>query len=96
MKSRCLCLDYSERSYLSPPPEKVLFGPFEGVSEAGGDYTIIELSDVRIEKEESAVSEKDDPVKTLNSARANYEYQAVIKSLTEQADIMRIAVKDLQ
>ncbi|MCK4710867.1 MAG: peptidylprolyl isomerase, partial [Gammaproteobacteria bacterium] len=65
-----------------PVADKVVY---EGVSEAGGDYTIIELSDVRIETEESAISEKDDPVKSLNSARANYEYQAVIKSLTEQA-----------
>ncbi|MCP4078435.1 MAG: hypothetical protein GY744_19895 [Gammaproteobacteria bacterium] len=69
---------------------------FEAVAEANGDYTIIELSEVRVNTDESADKAKDDPAKTLTSATANHEYRALIKSLTKQADIMRFAVKDLQ
>lgn len=69
---------------------------FEGMTEVSGDYTIIELSDVRVETTQTNEGDEQDPAKTINSASANYEYQAVIKSLTEQAEIMRLKVKDLQ
>ncbi len=68
---------------------------YQAVSEANGDYTIIELTEVKVEQE-NADDAKADALKTLNGASANYEYQAVIKSLTEQADITRFSVKELQ
>ncbi len=67
---------------------------FQGVSETNGDYSIIELSGVRVDPE-IADSAKDEALKSLNSANANYEYQAVIKTLTDQAEITRSSVKEL-
>ncbi len=69
---------------------------YDGVSQINGDYSIIELSDVRIAASvEDKKSDEDIAVK-LNGAKANYEYQALIKTLTEKAKITRTPVKDLQ
>jgi peptidyl-prolyl cis-trans isomerase D len=72
---------------------------YEGITEVDGDYTIIELSEVRIdvlaESDEAQVSQKKE-LKSLTDATANYEYQAMIKSLAEKADIIRTPVAELQ
>ncbi len=76
-----------------PVDNKVVF---EAVAEISGDYTIIEFSAVQAGEEDAAADEKDSPIKTLTDSRANYEYQAIIRSLTGQAEIIRTSVKDLQ
>lgn len=71
---------------------------YEGIIEADGDYTLIELSEIR--SDETQASDKptqdDDASKTLSDASANFEYQALLKVLTEQADVIRIPVTELQ
>ena len=66
---------------------------FAGVTEVDGDYTIIELSDV---KSEYVDSEKAEAIKALVDTEANYEYQAVVKSLTSMADVVRTPEAELQ
>ncbi|MDJ0880986.1 MAG: SurA N-terminal domain-containing protein [Gammaproteobacteria bacterium] len=68
---------------------------FEGLSETDGDYTLIELSDVKVEVA-SEKSEGEESFKVLNDALANFEYQALIRSLTAKADISRTPVAELQ
>lgn len=81
-------------SLAKPSEDKAVY---EAVAEANGDYTIIELSNVRVTNDDTkADADKNDPVKTLTGSSANYEYQALIKSLTQQTDVLRFAVKDLQ
>jgi len=70
---------------------------FEGLSETDGDYTLIELSEVRVEPPaDNGTDKTTDTVKALNDAQTNYEYQALVKSLTAQADILRTPVTELQ
>lgn len=69
---------------------------FEGVSEVDGDYTIIEFSDLRVDKDRAAESTNNNIIKTLNDSSADYEFQALLKSLTEAADIIRTPVTELQ
>lgn len=68
---------------------------FQAISTANGDYTIIELSGVRINPE-SQDNAKDESQKSFNSARANYDYQALVKALTAEAEVTRFSVKDIQ
>ena len=68
---------------------------FEGLSETDGDYTLIELSDVKVEVA-AEKSEGEESFKVLNDALANFEYQALIRSLTAKADISRTPVAELQ
>jgi len=69
---------------------------YDGVSQVNGDYSIIELSDVRIAASAEDKKSDEDIAAKLNGAKANYEYQALIKTLTEKAKIIRTPVKDLQ
>jgi len=69
---------------------------YDGLSQTNGDYSIIELSDVRIADTDKKKKSDKDVAKKFNAAKANYEYQALIKSLTDQADIKRTPVKELQ
>ncbi|MBC8212019.1 MAG: SurA N-terminal domain-containing protein [Gammaproteobacteria bacterium] len=65
---------------------------FDGLSSNNGDYTIIELSQTRVD---AADTTGDDTAKALAGKISNYEYLAYIKTLAQQADIQRFAVKDL-
>jgi peptidyl-prolyl cis-trans isomerase D len=76
-----------------PENGKPVYG---AVSQVTGDYSILELSDVRIAKSSEDKKSDDELVTKLNGAKANYEYQALIQSLTDEADIMRTPVKELQ
>jgi len=69
---------------------------YDALSQVNGDYSVIELSDVRIAKATDDKKSVDGIATKFNSARASYEYQALIKTLTDQADIIRTAVKELQ
>ena len=68
---------------------------FEGITEVDGDYTLIELSAV-----ESATTDAEpdgqQAARQLAQALAEYDYQALTKSLTEQADVIRSSVAELQ
>jgi hypothetical protein len=70
---------------------------YEGITEVDGDYTIIELTQIKVDEptdgnKEAVASE----TKDLNEASARYEYQALVKTMTEQADITRTPVSELE
>ena len=69
---------------------------YDAVSQVTGDYSILELSDLRIAKNSEDKKSTEELAKKLNGAKANYEYQALIKTLTSQSDIIRTPVKELQ
>jgi peptidyl-prolyl cis-trans isomerase D len=68
---------------------------YQGISEAGGDYTLIELSAVE-SPEDTSTEQAQQSVSSLVSNIATYEYQAMIKALTSEADIVRTPVSELQ
>lgn len=74
------------------PGERII----EGLSEADGDYTIVELSDLKVEPAEEDGPDQDSVRKSLTDAEANYEFEALVKSLAEEADIVRTPVAELQ
>lgn len=69
---------------------------FAGITEVDGDYSIVEFSAVSTRQEEGSEVASNEIVKALTSASAEYDIQALVKSLTEQADIIRIPVTELQ
>lgn len=69
---------------------------YEGVTEVDGDYSIIEFTGVSVDAEKDPESSPEETVKALTAASADYEFQALVKSLTEQADIIRTPVTELQ
>ena len=69
---------------------------YDGLSRSNGDYSVIELSDVRIAKADKKKKSEKDLADKINKAKANYEYQALIKTLTSEAEIIRTPVKELQ
>ena len=96
--------DYVERASSSVDPEVltaafVMPKPgdkpvFEAVTEVDGDYTIIELSDVRV-KSDAADETGQEIAQALTNAAASYDYQAVIKTLTDKASVVRTPVAQL-
>lgn len=68
----------------------------EGVSETDGDYTIIEFSDVQVENQDQNQQSTEATIQALNEAGANYDLQAMIKSLAEDASVIRTPVAELQ
>lgn len=69
---------------------------FEGVTELDGDYTIIEFSGLGSSSDGARDGGEQNAIKSLTDSSANYEYQAMIKSLTERADVIRTPVEELQ
>jgi peptidyl-prolyl cis-trans isomerase D len=69
---------------------------YEGVTEVDGDYSIIEFTDVNVSSEKDPESTEEETVEALTVASADYEFQALVKLLTEQADIIRTPVTELQ
>ncbi len=68
---------------------------FEGITEVDGDYTLIELSAVTAaEPDAEAAGQQGN--RALAQAIAEYDYQALTKVLTEQADVIRNSVVELQ
>ena len=65
---------------------------FEGFSEANGDYSLIELSAVLSNDSSPAV----EVVKAFSTASAKREYQSVIKALTDQAEVVKTPIEELQ
>jgi peptidyl-prolyl cis-trans isomerase D len=77
------------RTFSMPKPEQ---GPvFEGLSVAGGNYAIIELSAVL--SNDGNVDNK--ALDELKQARAGAEYQAALKLLTNRAEVVRTSLQDL-
>jgi hypothetical protein len=78
-----------KRSFSMSKPEQ---GPvFEGLSAAGGNYTIIELSAVLSNNGNADRKALDE----LTQARAGAEYQAALKLLANRADVVRTPLQDL-
>ena len=94
-KSTQLSNDLLNAAFVMPRPENGK-PVYDAVSQVNGDYSIIELSDVRIAENKEDKKLDDDLVKKLNGAKANYEYQALIKTLAAQSEIIRTPVKELQ
>ena len=69
---------------------------YQGITEVDGDYSIVEFSEVNTKQEEDSEASSIDIVKALTNASADYDIQAFVKSLTEQADIIRTPVTELQ
>ncbi len=68
---------------------------FEGITEVDGDYTLIELSAVTAAEPDAESAGQQDS-RALAQAIAEYDYQALTKVLTEQADVIRNSVVELQ
>ena len=69
---------------------------YQGVAGVKGDYSILELSEVTVDQAAITDAERQTLAKALFTATGNYDYQAFLKTLVEQADIQRTPVKDLQ
>ena len=77
------------RTFTMPKPER---GPvFAGLSVAGSNYAIIELSAVL--SNDGDVDRK--ALDELNQARAGAEYQAALKLLADRAEVVRLPLQDL-
>jgi len=64
---------------------------FDGLSQANGEYVVLELSavlsnDANVDRE---------ALDGLTEARGGAEYQSVLKLLTSRADVFRTPVEDL-
>lgn len=66
---------------------------YEGISEPSGDYTIIELSQIEMPEVTDDPSTKMD---SLKSSRANYDYQAFIKVLIDEAEVSTTPLSELK
>ncbi len=67
---------------------------YEGITEVDGDYTLIELSAVELaETDDESAGQQG---RALAQAIAEYDYQALTQVLTEQADVIRNSVVELQ
>ncbi len=69
---------------------------YQGVAGVKGDYSILELSEVTVDQAAITDAERQTLAKALLTATGNYDYQAFLKTLVEQADIQRTPVKELQ
>ncbi len=69
---------------------------YQGVAGLKGDYSIIELDEVTVDDQALTDEEKQAMAKAMTTAVGNYDYQAFLKTLVEQADIQRTPVKELQ
>ena len=77
------------RAFSMPKPEQGMV--FEGLSQANGEYVVLELSAV-LSNDANADREALD---SLAEAQGGAEYQSVLKLLTSRADVMRTPVEDL-
>jgi peptidyl-prolyl cis-trans isomerase D len=77
------------RTFTMPKPEQGLV--FEGLSVAGSNYAIIELSAVL--SNDGDVDRK--ALDELKQARAGAEYQAALKLLADRAEVVRMPLQDL-
>ena len=69
---------------------------YQGVTGLKGDYSIIELSEVSVDQEAMTDEALKSTAQAMLTAAGNYDYQAFLKTLVEQAEIQRTPVKDLQ
>jgi len=77
------------RAFSMPTPDQGMV--FDGLSQANGDYVLLELSavlsnDANVDRE---------ALDSLVAARGSAEYQSVLKLLTSRADVTRTPVDDL-
>ena len=69
---------------------------YQGVAGVNGDYSIVELDEVSVDRAAITDAEKQKTAKAMAAAVGNYDYQAFLKTLVEQAEIQRTPVKELQ
>lgn len=77
------------RAFSMPKPDQQLV--FDGLSQANGEYVLLELSavlsnDANVDRE---------ALDSLAEAQGGAEYQSVLKLLTSRADVMRTPAEDL-
>ena len=77
------------RAFSMPKPEQGMV--FDGLSQANGEYVVLELSavlsnDANVDRE---------ALDSLAGAQGGAEYQSVLKLLTSRADVMRTPAEDL-
>ncbi len=86
--------DVLNAAFTMPHPENNAV-QFEGVSEANGNYSIVELSAIKVEESKDDKQSKQ-KIDNLIQAAADSAYRAMIKALTAKADIIRTPVAELQ
>ena len=69
---------------------------FQGVAGVNGDYSIIELDQVDVDASAITDEARQTLLKKMRAEAGNYDYQAFLKALVEQAEIQRTPVKELQ
>ncbi len=68
---------------------------YEGVSETNGNYSIVELSDIKVEEAADAAQTKQ-KIENLIQSSSDADYRALLKALTAKADITRTPVTELE
>ncbi len=86
--------DVLNTAFTMPHPENEV-AQLEGVSEVNGNYSIIELSAIKVveSNDEQQSKQKFD---SLAQSSADLAYRAMIKALTAKADIIRTPLAELQ
>ena len=77
------------RAFSMPKPDQGMV--FDGLSQANGEYVLLELSAVL--SNDANVDRK--ALDSLTEARGSAEYQSVLKLLTSRADVVRTPAEDL-
>ncbi len=82
-------------AFAMPKPQDGKPG-YQGVAGANGDYHILELDQVIVDASAITDQARQAKLKQMRDATGNYDYQAFLKALVEQAEIQRTPVKELQ
>ena len=83
--------DLVKLAFTMPRPEGEL--EFQGFQHTNGDYSVVELKAVNSPDADDIVAED---LKSLTTAIAGQEYQSVIKLLTNQAEVLRTPLSELE
>ena len=79
-----------DRAFKMPRPET---GPvYDGVMLSGGDYVVVELSEIGVSLPENEQNND----RQLAEALASADYQALLRLLTSRADVVRTPPEDLE
>jgi peptidyl-prolyl cis-trans isomerase D len=87
--------DLVNLAFTLPKPSSAGTPHFEGLSEASGEYSIVELSEVRSSTDQ-ATDKSDSTVQAFGRADSDAEYQALIKLLASRAKVSRTPVAELE
>ena len=85
--------EVANAAFVMPKPDA---GPvYQAVTELDGDYSIVELSEIQVRQTASTEEEATELVNNLTSASADFDFQAIVQALTEEADVIRTPVEKL-